>query len=73
VHITTADLQHEEHVDPLERHRAVHMKKSQVSIVEACVRRKCREVVSVYRIGAGGIRTRLRTRRTVDAPPDGRV
>ena len=37
------------------------------SIVEACERRNCRHVV-LLRCGAGGIRSRLSTRRTVDAP-----
>ncbi len=32
------------------------------------MRRNCRQVVSVSRIGAGGIRRRCRTRRIVDAP-----
>jgi len=35
-------------------------KKSQASIVEACMRRNCRQVDRV-RCGAGGIRSRLRT------------
>jgi hypothetical protein len=43
-------------------------KKSQASIVDAGVRRNCRQVVSVSLIGAGGIRNRCRTRRIVDAP-----
>jgi hypothetical protein len=68
MHRPTADLQHEQHVDPLEPHRAVHMKKSQANIVDAGVRRNCRQVVSVCRTGAGGIRSRLSTRRMVEAP-----
>lgn len=43
-------------------------KKSHASIVEACVRRNCRQVVSVFRTGAGGTRARFRIRRIVDAP-----
>jgi hypothetical protein len=42
-------------------------KKSHASIVEAWVWRNCRQVVRL-RCGAGGIRSRLSTRRTVDAP-----
>jgi hypothetical protein len=42
-------------------------KKSHASIVAAWVRRNCRQVVRL-RWGAGGIRSRLRTRRTVEAP-----
>ena len=34
----------------------------------ACVRRKCRQLVSVCRTGAGGIRWRFRIRRIVEAP-----
>jgi len=36
-------------------------------MVEAWVRRNCRQVVRL-RCGAGGIRSRLSTRRTVNAP-----
>ena len=68
VHTSVCDLEDEQYVDPLERPRAVDMEKSQASIVEACVRRNCRQVVSVSRTGAGGIRPRRRTRRMVDAP-----
>jgi hypothetical protein len=42
--------------------------KSHANIVDACARRNCRHVVSVHRRGAGGIRSRLRRRRIVDAP-----
>jgi len=42
-------------------------KKSQASMVEACVRMNCRQVDRL-RCGAGGIRSRLSTRRTVEAP-----
>ena len=34
----------------------------------ACVCRNCRQLVAVFRTGAGGIRWRLRIRRIVDAP-----
>lgn len=43
-------------------------KKSHASIVEPWARRNCRQVVSVSRTGAGGIRPHCRTRRIVDAP-----
>ena len=42
-------------------------KKSVASIVDACARRNFRHVVSVFRCGAGGIFSSLRTRRIVDA------
>jgi hypothetical protein len=42
--------------------------KSQATIVDAWARRTCRQVVSVQRTGAGGIRNRCRTRRIVDDP-----
>jgi hypothetical protein len=41
-------------------------KKSHASIVAAWVRRKCRQVAWLRR-GAGGIRSRFSTRRTVQA------
>ena len=37
-------------------------------MVAAWVRRNCRQLVSVCRIGAGGIRSALRIRRIVEAP-----
>jgi hypothetical protein len=37
-------------------------------MVAAWVCRNCRQVVSVCRLGAGGIRSSLRIRRIVDAP-----
>jgi len=42
-------------------------KKSAASIVAACACRNCRQVVSVRRLGAGGIFRALRIRRMVDA------
>jgi len=42
-------------------------KKSHASIVDACERRNCRHV-ELERRGAGGIRSRFRIRRTVEAP-----
>jgi hypothetical protein len=41
-------------------------KKSVASIVAACACRNVRHVVSVWRLGAGGIFSALRTRRMVD-------
>ena len=38
------------------------------SMLVAWVRRNCRQLVSVRRKGAGGIRWRLRIRRIVEAP-----
>ena len=43
-------------------------KKSTASNVAACAWRNCRQLVSVHRLGAGGIRSARRTRRIVDAP-----
>ena len=43
-------------------------KKSVAGMVDACVRRNVRHVVSEPRSGAGGIFSGLRTRRIVDAP-----
>ena len=42
-------------------------KKSAASVVAAWVCRNCRQVVSVCRFGAGGMRSALRTRRIVEA------
>ena len=42
-------------------------KKSHAGIVDVWMRRNCRQVDRV-RCGAGGIRSRFSTRRTVDAP-----
>jgi len=42
-------------------------KKSHASIVDAWMRRNCRHV-DLVRCGAGGIRSRFSTRRTVEAP-----
>jgi hypothetical protein len=43
-------------------------KKSTASMLVAWVRRNCRQLVSVFRTGAGGIRWHFRIRRTVEAP-----
>ena len=43
-------------------------KKSVARMVAAWACRNCRQVVSVFRFGAGGIRRALRTRRIVEAP-----
>jgi hypothetical protein len=43
-------------------------KKSTANMVVACVRRNRRQLVSVCRDGAGGIRWRFRIRRIVEAP-----
>jgi hypothetical protein len=42
-------------------------KKSAASMVAACACRPCRQVVSVCRLGAGGILSAPRTRRIVEA------
>jgi hypothetical protein len=66
--VADADLDHEEHVDPVRVTAQSTWKKSHANIVDACVRRNCRRLRSVSRIGAGGIRSRLSTRRIVEAP-----
>ena len=43
-------------------------KKSTASMLAAWVRRNCRQLLSVRRDGAGGMRWRLRIRRIVEAP-----
>jgi hypothetical protein len=53
VHIAAADFQGEQHVDPLSVTAQSTWKKSTASMVEACVRKNCRHVVSVCRDGAG--------------------
>jgi len=67
VHVTGADLDHEQAVQPLERHGAVHLEEIGGEHVAAWVHRNCRHVVSVSRTGAGGIRAAFSTRRIVDA------
>jgi hypothetical protein len=58
-----ADLEHEQDVEAPQRHRAVDVKEiDRASMLVACVRRNCRQVVSVRRTGAGGIRWRWRIR-----------
>ena len=75
VRIAGADFHHEQAVQAPEGHWQSTWKKSVASVVAACACRNCRQVVSVRRLGAGGIRDALRTRRIVDAPgadhPDG--
>jgi hypothetical protein len=68
VHRPVGHLQHEEHVDPLEGNCQSTWKKSHASVVNAWARKNCRQVMSVSRTGAGGIRNLRRTRRIVDAP-----
>ena len=62
-----ADLDHEEHVKRRKVTAQSTWKKSHASIVAAWVRRNCRQVDRA-RCGAGGIRSRFSTRRTVEAP-----
>ncbi len=49
-------------------HQIADLLRSPPAVVDACTRRNCRQVASVHRTGAGGIRSRWRTRRIVDAP-----
>ena len=68
VHVAGADLEHEQAVDRRWSVTAQSTwKKSTASMVAAWVRRNCRQVVSVCRIGAGGIFSDLRIRRIVEA------
>jgi predicted NBD/HSP70 family sugar kinase len=68
VQVALADLKGEQDV----RRRSVSAqstwKKSTASMLVAWVRRNCRQLVSVRRIGAGGMRCRFRIRRIVEAP-----
>jgi hypothetical protein len=58
MHGSAGDLHQAQNLTTLERHRTVHLKKSQANIVNACVRRNCRQIVSVSPLGAGGTRNR---------------
>jgi hypothetical protein len=69
VHGSGSDLQHEEHVDPLERHCGSPRGRSRRAASSTpgragTVARSCR----CPRIGAGGIPHRCRMRRIVEAP-----
>ena len=67
VDVAAADFHGEEDVDPFRLAAKSTWKKSTARIVEACVRRNRRHVVSVVRHGAGGMRRRLRILRIVEA------
>jgi hypothetical protein len=67
VYLPATNLDHEQAIQPPQRDRAVHVKKSTASMPLACARRNARHVVSVARSGAGGTRRVLRTRRIVEA------
>ncbi len=62
-----ADLECEQDVESPQRHRAVDVEEVDREHA-ACVRRNCRQLVSVRRTGAGGIRCCFRIRRIVEAP-----
>jgi hypothetical protein len=66
--ISEEELELGEVIAELRRQVADLLGGPQANIVDACVRKNCRQVVSVSRTGAGGIRNRRRTRRIVDAP-----
>jgi len=68
VQVAVADLEREQDVEPSQRYRPSTWKKSTASMLVARVRRSCRQLVSVCRTGAGGIRWRLRIGRIVEAP-----
>jgi hypothetical protein len=67
VQVAIADLEREEDVDPRSVTTQSTWKKSTATIVAAWVRRNWRQLVSVCRDGAGGIRRRRRIRRMVEA------
>ena len=56
VQVAVADLEREQHVEPPQRDAQSTWKKSTASMLVACVRRNCRQLVSVCRSGAGGMR-----------------
>src|SRR4051812_45316991 len=58
VQVAVADLEHEQHVKPPQHHRAVDVEEVTASMLVAWVRRNCRQLVSVCRNGAGGMRWR---------------
>ena len=66
--VAVADLEHEQDVQPPQRERAVDVEESTASMLAASARRNCRQLVSVCRDGAGGMRRRCRIRRMVEAP-----
>ena len=68
VQVAVADLEGEQDVEPLQRYSAVDVEEVHSQLVAAWVRRKWRQLVSVDRDGAGGIRWRRRIRRIVEAP-----
>jgi hypothetical protein len=67
MHVMGVDLDYEQHVQALEGHRAIHME--EVGCQHGCGLEfmNWRHVVSVRRLGAGGIFRALRTRWIVDA------
>jgi hypothetical protein len=68
VQVAVADLQSEQDVDALQRDRAVDVEEVDREHAGGLVRRNCRQLVSVWRIGAGGVRWRWGMRRIVEAP-----
>ena len=73
VHVTGADLHHEQDVQALEGERAVHMEQIRGEHRRGLGVRELRQVVPVCRFGAGGIFDAVRTRRIVDAPTRSRA
>jgi hypothetical protein len=67
MNMAVAGFDHEEDIDAAQGNCAVDVEESHASMVDASVRRNCRQVDRV-RCVAGGIRSRFSTRRTVDAP-----
>jgi hypothetical protein len=60
MHGPACDLQDEHHIDPSERHHALHREEVHATIANACARRNCHQVVPVYRTDAGNIRNHPR-------------
>jgi hypothetical protein len=61
-----ADLDNEQHIEAAQGDSAVHVEEVARKKGRACVRRNCRQV-DLLRRGAGRIRNRFSTRRTVEA------
>jgi hypothetical protein len=68
VQVAIADLEHEQDVEPLQVTAQSTWKKSTAGMLVAWVHRNCRQLVSVCRTGAGGMRWCCRIRRIVAAP-----
>jgi hypothetical protein len=73
VHVAVADLEHEQDIQPPQRHRAVNVEEVHREHAGGLRAQNCRQLVSVRRDVAGGTRWRFRISRIVEAPTGGRV